>query len=67
MVENSPGDLWEDLGSLDEFEAMQVLTRLFNEYEALLNNDPQSKEARSFFQKLETAVSVTSDCNLNRR
>ena len=67
MSAKEPGDLWESLGSLDEFEAMQVLTRLFSIYEGLLENDPENPEQLKFFKNLEQALGVVQECNLNRR
>ncbi|WP_136796126.1 MULTISPECIES: hypothetical protein [Desulfosediminicola] len=67
MSDKEPGDLWESLGSLDEFEAMQVLTRLFSIYEGLLENDPENPEQLKFFKNLEQALGVVQECNLNRR
>jgi len=67
MSEIRPGELWESLGSLDEFEAMQVLTRLFTIYEGLLENDPANPELLKFFKNLEQALGVVQECNLNRR
>lgn len=62
-----PGDLWESLGALDEFEAMQVLTRLFTLYEGRLERDPDNPELWQFFTTLEQALGVVQECNLNRR
>lgn len=67
MSDKQPGDLWEEIGSLDEMEAMQVLTKLFVFYEAQLDRDPQSTETKRFFNNLALAVSQVSECNLNRR
>lgn len=63
----SPNDLWEALGAVDEEETGLVLTKLFTIYEQLLEKDPQNSEALSFFKKLDTALSQTEECNLNRR
>jgi len=63
----SPNDLWEKIGSINEEELPHVLTRLFTSYEGMLQNDPKSSEAMSFFQKLANAIALTSECNLNRR
>ena len=63
----SPDDLWEEIGSLADDESMTVLTKLLSVYDQILTNDPQSEEARRFFQNLDNAVTSTSQCNLNRR
>lgn len=63
----TPNDLWEALGDLNEEEAHHVLSRLFALYEDLIARDPENEEARLFFQKLDTALSQTQECNLNRR
>lgn len=60
-------DLWESLGSLSEEEAHHVLSRLFALYDDILARDPDNKEAELFFRKLDTALSQTIECNLNRR
>lgn len=60
-------DLWEAIGSIDEEDLAHVLTRLFTSYEEMLQRDPESLEAGSFFQKLANAIALTSECNLNRR
>lgn len=64
---SNPNDLWEAIGSIDEEELPHVLTRLFTSYEEILQRDPESLEARGFFQKLASAIALTSECNLNRR
>jgi len=63
----SPNDLWEALGSIDEEETHHVLTRLFAMYEETMVSDPNNKEALKFFQNLDNALSLTENCNLNRR
>lgn len=60
-------ELWEALGAVDEEETGHVLTRLFTMYEQLLASDPKNKEALNFFRKLDTALTQTTECNLNRR
>jgi hypothetical protein len=67
MSGKSPGDLWEDIGSLDELEVMPVLTRLYSVYESQLENDPGNTQALEFFKHLETALAQAIECNLNRR
>lgn len=67
MGDMLPGDLWESLGDLDDFEAMQVLSRLFAIYEGLLANDPGNPELLRFFENLKQALGVVQECNLNRR
>ena len=61
------GELWEAIGEIDEEEVGHVLVRLFSIYETLLTRDENSKEALTFFKHLETALSLTQECNLNRR
>ncbi len=61
------GELWEAIGEIDEEEVGHVLVRLFTTYEALLTRDKNNREALTFFRNLETALSVTQECNLNRR
>ncbi len=63
----SPNDLWEAIGAIDEEESHHLLSRLFDMYEKLLQKDPESKEALLFFRNLDTALSITTECNLNRR
>ena len=63
----SPNDLWEAIGAIDEEESLHLLGRLFDMYEQLLQKDPESKEALLFFRNLDTALSITTECNLNRR
>lgn len=60
-------ELWEALGGVDEEETAHVLTRLFTMYEQLLANDPKDKEALNFFRNLDNALTLTNECNLNRR
>lgn len=67
MVDKTPNDLWEAIGSLAEDEATHVITRLFAMYEELLAKNPQDNNARLFFRNLETAISQSTICNLNRR
>ncbi|WP_457574518.1 hypothetical protein [Desulfolithobacter sp.] len=64
---NNPNDIWEALGELAEDEAPLVITRLFTMYEDELKRNPDSAEAHRFFQRLGQAVSLTCECNLNRR
>ncbi|WP_457578036.1 hypothetical protein [Desulfomarina sp.] len=61
------GELWEAIGEINEEELGHVLVRLFTIYEALLARDENSEEALNFFKNLDTALSVTQGCNLNRR
>ncbi|WP_136809162.1 hypothetical protein [Desulfosediminicola flagellatus] len=65
--EKFPGDLWDKVGSLEDIETMQVLTRLFDVYELQLQNNPQDGAAQQFFKYLEQAIAQASECNLNRR
>ena len=59
--------LWEAIGDVDEEETGHVLTRLFTMYEQLLANDSKNKEGLNFFRNLDTALTQTTGCNLNRR
>jgi hypothetical protein len=63
----SPNDLWEALGSIDEEETHHVLTKLFAMYEQVVEADPENKEAINFFKRLDNALLLTEECNLNRR
>ena len=63
----SPSDLWEALGAITEEETRHLLTRLFDTYEKRLLIDPEDPEAALFFQNLDNALTVTAECNLNRR
>jgi len=63
----SSNDLWEDIGSLGEDELFHVVTKLFAMYEEQLKRQPESEEARFFFEKLESALTQTAECNGNRR
>lgn len=63
----NPNDLWEAIGDIDEEETGHVLTRLFVMYEQLLDNNSKDKEALNFFRNLDTALTLTAECNLNRR
>lgn len=63
----SPNDLWEAIGAISEEESQHLLSRLFDMYEQLLQKDPESKEALLFFRNLDTALSIITECNLNRR
>ena len=60
-------ELWEALGGVDEEETGHVLTRLFTMYEQILANDREDKEALNFFRNLDIALTLTTECNLNRR
>lgn len=63
----SPDDIWGALGELPEEELMQVLTKLFYLYEDRLKRHPGDQGALTFFRNLDNALSLTSQCNLNRR
>lgn len=60
-------ELWEDIGSLAEEEALHVITKLYASYEGKLRHDPKNEACRQFFQELDNAISQTLECNLNRR
>jgi hypothetical protein len=59
----SQNDIWEALGSVGEEET----TKLFTMYDELITQDPGNQEALSFFKKLDNALVLTAECNLNRR
>ncbi len=63
----SPGDLWNELGEIPEEELLHVLTKLYSLYEGQLGRSPGNDEAVRFFSNLDTAISQTAGCNLNRR
>jgi hypothetical protein len=63
----SPNDLWEAIGSLAEDETTHVITKLFTMYEERLAKDPEDENALLFFRNLDTAISQSTLCNLNRR
>lgn len=60
-------DLWEEIGSLDPEESVQVLTRLYTAYDDLLRVDSTHNEAISFFTRLKNEIAFCKECNLNRR
>lgn len=60
-------DLWDDLGSLDDDQAYQVLTQLFARYEQRREQNPSDPEAVSFFQHLSVIINQVQSCNVNRR
>lgn len=63
----STNDLWEAIGAINEEEAHHVLTKLFDMYERALEKDPENNEVLLFFRNLDTALTLTTECNLNRR
>lgn len=63
----SPHDIWEELGELPEEEVMHVMTKLFALYDDRLQKNPEDQHALNFFINLDNAISLTSQCNLNRR
>jgi len=63
----SPDDIWGELGELPGEELMHVLTKLFYLYEDSLKKNPENLEALNFFRNLDNALTLTSQCNLNRR
>lgn len=67
MNDKQPGDLWEEIGSMDELELLQVLTTLFATYETAWRCEPENPEAQRFFKNLALAATQVSACNLNRR
>ncbi len=60
-------EIWEALGELPEDEVLHVITKLFFMYEEQLKRNPSDPEALNFFRRLGTALSQTTQCNLNRR
>ena len=63
----TPNDIWDELGELPDEEVMHVMTKLFVLYEDRLNNNPEDQNALIFFRNLDNSISLTSQCNLNRR
>jgi len=63
----SPNDLWEAIGMLADDEFPHVITKLFAIYEERLARKPGDEEALLFFRNLDTAISQSTICNLNRR
>ena len=63
----STSELWEEMGSLAEDETMHVITKLFAMYEERLSRDAGDENALLFFRNLDTAISQSTLCNLNRR
>lgn len=61
------GDVWEQLGELNEEDAVHTLSRLFVLYEKLQQTSPGDEAATLFFKNLSTAIKPASECNLNRR
>ena len=66
-IMRSPDDLWEAVGTVSGEESLHVLTKLFDIYEQQLKKYPDSREALQFFQHLDNALTLTMECNLNRR
>jgi hypothetical protein len=64
---NTQLDLWERLGSLEDDQALQVLTQLFSRLEGRRNNDPADPAATIFFENLATVIDQVQSCNINRR
>ena len=61
-IENDP---WGALGTVEEDEAMHVLTKLYSIYE---HNFTQGDACGDlFFQRLHQAIKQSKECNLNRR
>lgn len=63
----SVGDIWGNLGDIEDGQTLQVLTRLFAVYESELQRDPDNREALAFFKKLDLALTQVCECNSNRR
>ena len=62
-IENDP---WEAMGTLEEDEAMHVLTKLYSMYEKE-NQQQGDASAALFFQRMHQAIEQSKECNLNRR
>ncbi len=60
-------ELWDHLGALEEEEGLHVLTKLFEIYETLQIQNPEDPSVADFFKRLDTAMRLTRECNLNRR
>jgi len=60
-------DLWEALGSLEDEQAMQVLTQLFARYEQRREHSPDDPAVAAFFQNLAVIMAQVQSCNVNRR
>ena len=60
-------DLWEDLGSLADNQASQVLIQLFARYEQRREQNPADPAAESFFQSLTSIMAQVQSCNVSRR
>ena len=63
----NPNDLWEALGDIEMEESQNVLTKLFVMYEEQILKNPDSEAAQQFFKNLDLAITLTDECNLNRR
>ena len=63
----SPNELWDAIGSLAEDETVHVITKLFTMYEEQLSKNGEDENALLFFRNLDTAISQSTLCNLNRR
>ena len=63
----TPEDLWEDIGSLSDDEPAHVLSKLYALYDEQLRRNETDEEALNFFRKLDTAIELSTNCNLNRR
>ncbi len=60
-------ELWDDLGSLEDDQALLILSQLFDLYEKKIKQDPQDQEAVQFFNYLQSVMSQVQTCNVNRR
>ncbi len=60
--ENDP---WEAIGTLEDDEAMHVLTKLYTMYEQHQQQDEAGTSL--FFRRLHQAIEQSKECNLNRR
>lgn len=64
---NQQLDLWELLGSIEDDQALQVLTQLYTRFEVRRNKNPADPAAITFFENLATVIDQVQSCNINRR
>lgn len=66
-VDTSRADLWETLGTIEDDQAIQVLTQLFVLYEKRADVHPDDPEASNFFRQLKAILAQVQSCNVSRR
>ncbi len=64
---STSGDVWAELGELNEEDAVHTLSLLFAMYEEQQQRDPDDAAAALFFRNLSTVLKQAGECNLNRR